>query len=233
MVNKVPFIIAENITLGYENRTIISGLDFVVEEQDYICIYGENGAGKSTLLQALLGLKKIKSGKISFCDGLTSKDVGYLPQQAVIPKEFPTTVKELVESGCLNQMGKHIFLSKTQKKQVEETMEEFGLTQLRRQSFQSLSGGQKQRVLLARALCAASKVIFMDEPVTGLDPEARKEMYRLIRQMNQKGMAIIMVSHDVQESVHDAKHVIWIEEGHHFFGTREAFCEKKRGGESL
>lgn len=227
------YITGKDISLGYESKPIITGLNLVVEDQDYVCIYGENGAGKSTLLQALLGLKKPMRGNICYSESLNSKDIGYLPQQAILPKEFPTTVKELVESGCLNRMGNRIFLSKEQKKHVMETMEEFGLWKIRHQSYQALSGGQKQRVLLARALCAASKIIFLDEPVTGLDPEARKEMYQFIRQMNKKGVAIVMISHDIKESVEDAKHVVWVEEGHHFYGTREIFCQKYLGGQNI
>lgn len=227
----MTYITGNKIALGYENKTVITELNFVIHEKDYICIYGENGAGKSTLLKALLGLKKLQEGTIRFDERLTQQDIGYLPQQGVIRPEFPTTVKELVESGCLNQMSKRIFLSKEQKQKAAVTMKEFGLWKIRRHSFQALSGGQKQRVLLARAVCAASKIIFLDEPVTGLDPEARKEMYRLIRQMNERGIAIVMVSHDIEESIQDATHVIWIEEGHHYYGTREDFMNIRTGGQ--
>lgn len=186
----------EKVSLGYGSRVVVQDLSFKVSAGDYLCIVGENGAGKSTLLKTLLGLQKPLGGKISL--NVAAGEIGYLPQQTQIQKDFPASVEEIVLSGCLAR--KKFFYSAEDKKLSAQNMERLKISALAKKSFRELSGGQQQRVLLARALCAARKILLLDEPIAGLDPEATADMYKIISELNRSGMTIIMISHDVDEA---------------------------------
>jgi len=219
-------IIGKSVALGYEGKKIISGLNFEINEGDYLCILGENGAGKSTLVKTLLGLQDIVEGKISMGDGLKANEIGYLPQQTVVQRDFPAIVWEVVLSGTLAHLGKKWFYGKKEKALAKEKLMELGIWELRKKSYRNLSGGQQQRVLLARALCAATKVILLDEPVTGLDPKVTLEFYSLIQELNKKGITVIMVSHDLQ-ALSYASHILHIDKEESFFGTKEQYLKQE------
>lgn len=212
-----------NASLGYEGKAIVTNLSFEVNQGDYLCIVGENGSGKSTLMKTILGQKSVISGKIEFGDGLKQKEIGYLPQQTEVQKDFPASVKEVVLSGCLNGCGLRPFYSKEQKKRVKEIMERLNITDLSNACYRELSGGQQQRVLLARALCATKKLIVLDEPVAGLDPVITKNLYRLISDINKEGITVIMVSHDIHAAIEFASHILHIGNKPLFFGTKEEY----------
>jgi len=196
----------EKVSLGYGSRVVVKDLSFTVSAGDYLCVVGENGAGKSTLLKTLLGLQKPLGGKISL--NVAAGEVGYLPQQTQIQKDFPASVEEIVLSGCLARKKFLPFYSAEDKSIAAQNMERLGVTSLAHRCFRELSGGQQQRVLLARALCAAKKILLLDEPIAGLDPEAAAEMYKIISELNRSGMTIIMISHDVDEAIKHATHVL-------------------------
>lgn len=222
-------LICKNVTLGYEGMPVVSGLDFEVNKGDYLCIVGENGSGKSTLMKAILHLKNPMEGEIVFGDGLKQNEIGYLPQQTEIQKDFPAFVREIVLSGCLSQC-KGFFFGRKEKKLVEETMEKLGITDLAKRCYRELSGGQQQRVLLARALCATKHMLVLDEPVAGLDPVAMQEMYDLLKKLNQEEqITIIMVSHDIQAAVSYADHILHISHKPLFFGTKEEYVQSEIG----
>ncbi len=219
----MALIKVSGVSLGYEGKAIVSDLDFEVNKGDYLCIVGENGSGKSTLMKTLLGQKNVVSGKIEFGDGLKQKEIGYLPQQTPVQKDFPASVKEIVYSGCLNGCGLRPFYSKEQKKRANEIMEKLGITDLASSCYRELSGGQQQRVLLARALCATKKLLVLDEPVAGLDPVVTKNLYRLISDINKEGTTVIMVSHDIHAAIEFASHILHIGNKPLFFGTKEDY----------
>ena len=221
----MALIKTEHLNLSYENMTVIDDLSFEVKSGDYLCIVGENGSGKSTLVKALLGLKKPVSGSIDFGDGLLQREIGYLPQQTSAQRDFPASVAEVVISGCLNSRGLHPFYSARERKIAAENIERMGLSELKKRSYRELSGGQQQRVLLARALCAAKKLLLLDEPVTGLDPMVTAELYELISQINKSGATIIMVTHDVASALKYATHILCLTENDSFFGTAAEFLE--------
>ena len=219
----MALIKVSGVSLGYEGKAIVTDLDFEVNKGDYLCIVGENGSGKSTLMKTLLGQKNVVSGKIEFGDGLKQNEIGYLPQQTPVQKDFPASVKEIVYSGCLNGCGLRPFYSKEQKKRANEIMEKLGITDLASCCYRELSGGQQQRVLLARALCATKKLLVLDEPVAGLDPVVTKNMYRLISDINKEGTTVIMVSHDIHAAIEFASHILHIGNKPLFFGTKEDY----------
>ena len=174
---------------------VAKGLDFTVAEGDYLCILGDNGAGKSTLVKAILSLHEPLSGSLEFT--FPRSEIGYLPQRTVVRRDFPSSVWEVVLSGCVNSLSHRLFYGRKDRMTAEANLERMEISDLRKQSFSNLSGGQQQRVLLARALCAAKKVLLLDEPVAGLDSHTSSELYRLIDDLNRDGMTVIMVTHDV------------------------------------
>ena len=206
----------EKISLGYGSGVVVKNLSFKVSAGDYLCIIGENGAGKSTLVKTLLGLQKPLGGEISL--NITAGEVGYLPQQTQIQKDFPASVEEIVLSGCLARKKFLPFYSAEDKKLCACNMERLKISALAKKCFRELSGGQQQRVLLARALCAAGKILLLDEPIAGLDPEAAADMYKIISELNRSGITIIMISHDVDEAIKHATHILHLGEKI-FFGA--------------
>ncbi|MDR0271789.1 MAG: ABC transporter ATP-binding protein [Clostridiales bacterium] len=219
----MPQLICKNLTLGYDGKTVVSGLNFNVNAGDYLCVVGDNGSGKTTLMKTILKLKEPMSGEVVTRDGLES-EIGYLPQQTAIQKDFPASVTEVVRSGCLNRCGLRPFYSKKEKLLAEENMQKLGIASIAKSCYRELSGGQQQRILLARALCAAKKILLLDEPASGLDPKTSAELYDLIAHLNSEGITIIMISHDIAESVKYASHILVIGKNI-FFGTKADYLK--------
>lgn len=204
-------ITCHDLSLGYGSDIIVKGLNFSVNAGDYLCIIGENGSGKTTLMKTILGLQSPISGKIIFGDGLTPKEIGWLPQQTEVQRDFPASVIEVVLSGFQGRCGLRPFYKKSEKNFASNAIKKMGIEDIKTRCYRELSGGQQQRVLLARALCATRKMIFLDEPVSGLDPQAASEMYKLIYELNHDdGITIIMISHDVEAALKYAGSVLEI-----------------------
>lgn len=226
----MSLIRCENVSFSYEGKTILSELSFTVEKGDYLCIVGENGAGKSTLVKGILQLKNPSEGNIATGDGLKANQIGYLPQQSAVQRDFPASVFEVVLSGRLNSLGALPFYRKADKEAAMEQLKLLGIAELKSRCYRELSGGQQQRVLLARALCASRELLVLDEPVAGLDPVMTGELYRLIDRINKsEKRTIIMVSHDIQGVVQNASHVLHIGKAGIFFGEKEEYLKSGMG----
>jgi len=222
----MSLLICKDLCLGYEGHEIVKNLNFEVGSGDYLCIIGENGSGKSTLMRTVLGLQPQISGSIETGDGLQKNEIGYLPQQTIVQKDFPATVREIVISGNQGHCGIRPFYSKEEKEKAEKNMERMGITDLASRSYRTLSGGQQQRVLLARALCATRKLLLLDEPVSGLDPKVTAEMYELIEKLNKSGITVIMISHDMDAALRYASHILHLGKNV-FFGTKADYLKQK------
>lgn len=214
---------------AYDGRRVVWGLNFAVEQGDYLCIVGENGAGKSTLIKGLLGLMKPCEGQVYTGEGLIHGQIGYLPQQTQVRRGFPASVWEVALSGCLGAMGRRPFFGRAERRRAEESLERLGIAELKGRCYCELSGGQQRRALLARALCAAERLLLLDEPAAGLDPVATAEMYGLISRLNREGMAVIMVSHDMVAAVHNAAHILHLNPRGHFYGTGDQYRQSRLG----
>ena len=225
----MALISCKDVTMRYENQVAVEDVTFDILEGDYLCVVGENGSGKSTLLKGLLGLLRPASGSISYGDGLRRNMIGYLPQQTVVQRDFPASVWEVVLSGCLNRRGLRPFYSAAERARARESIEKLGVGPLVKNSYRDLSGGQQQRVLLARALCATEKLLLLDEPVTGLDPVVTAELYELIRKLNEQGVTIVMVSHDINCSVRNAGKILHMGTGVQFFGSAADYRASELG----
>lgn len=223
----MPLLNCRDVAFAYEGREVVSGINLTVSDGDYLCIVGDNGSGKSTLVKGMLGLLEPSAGKIEFGDGLKQTEIGYLPQKNAVQRDFPASVWEVVSSGFA---ARSLFLSTSQRKAAEANMDLMNIVNLRKRSFMELSGGQQQRVLLARALCATSKLLLLDEPVAGLDPAATREMYDIIEDLQlHHGVTVIMISHDVQAAVRYARHILHLHHKPLFYGTAEEYQASELG----
>lgn len=234
----MSLITCKNLNVGYDGVSIVKDLNFEVNSGDYLCIVGDNGSGKTTLMKTLLNLMPAISGEIILGEGLVRNEIGYLPQQTVVQRDFPASVTEIVLSGCLNKCGARPFYTKAQKQLALENMEKLDILHLKNACYHELSGGQQQRVLLARALCATKKILLLDEPVASLDHKVTAEMYRLIKHLNKEyKLTVIMISHDMDATTKYASHILHICHKPLFFGKAEDYlksnvhCEFAEGDE--
>ncbi|MDR2772487.1 MAG: metal ABC transporter ATP-binding protein [Elusimicrobiota bacterium] len=216
---------SQNVSFAYGQNIVLKDVNFELSAADYLCIVGGNGSGKSTLLKGLLNLKKPLEGEIVFSGGLDRADIGYIPQQNVIQKTFPASVYEIVSSGRLNKMGLRPFYNRKDKKIIDKNLQILGIEQLKRKSFSELSGGQQQKVLLARALCSTGKLLILDEPDNSLDPSATESLYEVLKTINGAGIAIIIVSHNVENALSNARKVLHLENKQVFFGDVEDYLK--------
>lgn len=218
-------ITCKDLSFAYDGETVLSDINFSIDAGAYLCIVGENGSGKSTLMRGILGLKHPSKGEIIF-DDLKPTEIGYLPQQTQIQRDFPASVSEVVLSGRLNSMRGRMFCNAEDKAAAAANMERLGIDDIADRCYLELSGGQQQRVLLARAMCATKKLLLLDEPVTGLDPVAANEMYNLIKLVNLcDNTSVIMISHDIHAAVRYATHILHLGHSQMFFGTTEQYRE--------
>ena len=214
----------KDVTIAFEGVAAVEHVNLAVERGEYLVIVGENGSGKSTLVRAMLGLVRPKSGRVVYGDGLKKNQIGYLPQQTVVQRDFPASVGEVVLSGCVNRLGRRLAFGAGERARAEEKMRLMDVYSLREKPYRTLSGGQQQRALLARALCATDSILLLDEPVTGLDPDAAEELYSVIRSLNRDhGVAIAMVSHNLHGAMRDAGRVLVMNRGVDFVGSVEDY----------
>lgn len=223
-------ITCEHVDFGYENHDAVIDVTMEIYPGDYLCIVGENGSGKSTLMKGILGLLKPTAGTLMVSEELKRTGIGYLPQQTAAQKDFPATVYEVVQSGCLSRRGIRPFYTKEEKGLAMECMEKLGIAPLRKLCYRELSGGQQQRVLIARALCATSQLLILDEPITGLDPSAIQEVYGILRRLNrEEGVTILMVSHDISNVVNQVNKILHLQQRVLFYGSAKEYKASEIG----
>jgi len=223
----------QNLSLGYDGHIVVSGLNFFLQTGDFLLIAGENGSGKSTLVKGLLRLLTPMEGSINFSPDFKQFQTGYLSQQTAPKQDFPAGVMEIVLSGNLGKKGFWPFYTHAEKNRAEENLALLGITDLKNRCFRELSGGQQRRVLLARSLCAAEKLLVLDEPFAGLDPLISAQLYGLLARINrEKGITVIMVSHEI-EAADCAKNVLHLQKKQLFFGSMEEYRKSDTGRKFL
>jgi zinc transport system ATP-binding protein len=225
-----PIVELRNISVRFPNGVVaLDGIALDVNNLDLIALIGPNGAGKSTLLKVILGLIKPTSGTIKLFGSedlmQNLKYVGYVPQSAQArDPNLPFTVFETVMLGRTPQAGilHRVGADATQK--VEETLKLFGILDLKDRRIGQLSGGQAQRVFLAKAMVAEPKLLLLDEPTSGVDTTSKAEFYSMLERLNkEKGITVILSSHDVGVITKIANRVLCINRAQFFCGENADF----------
>ncbi len=206
----------EDVSFSYGEEDILSNINFSILDGDYVAIVGPNGGGKSTLLKLLLGLLTPRSGAIKVFGHSVEKakehlDIGYVPQRIVSSDVMiPATVEEVVRSARVASRGFFGSLSGKDKDAATRAMEMLGILDLRKKQVSQLSGGQRQRVFIARALAREPKVLILDEPTVGVDVAVKEKFFELLEVLNEQGITIVIVSHDIDIMKERAKTIIGI-----------------------
>lgn len=213
----------KNLDISYDKNRVISDATFKIKDSDFICVVGSNGSGKSTLIKAILGLIHPVSGEIAYGKDISKTTIGYLPQESKIDQNFPATVFEIVLSGTLGRLRKSPFYREEDKNVALKSLKTLGIEKLKNKSFSDLSGGQKQKVLLSRALAATSKLLILDEPSNNLDYNSRKDFYETLKKLNQDGLTIIMITHDLDADDLIGDKVLAIKDGKVELKTTKSF----------
>jgi zinc transport system ATP-binding protein len=216
----------KNLSLGYDNHIVLKDINMTIEENDFICIVGPNGSGKSTLIKGILGLIKASKGKVIY-HNLKQNFIGYMPQETRVDSNFPASVFEIVLSGTLNRLGLKSFYTRKEKQIALDNLKILGIENLKDKNFCDLSGGGRQKVLLARSLCATSKLLILDEPSNNLDSKSKQELYRTIIDLNKNhNITIIMITHDLDHDNLIGNKILSLREDEAFFGRTEDFIKK-------
>ena len=216
----------KNLSLGYDGNIVLKNVNLKIEENAFLCIVGPNGSGKSTLIKGILGLIKPISGTITF-NNLKQNFIGYMPQETKVDSNFPASVLEIVLSGTLNKKSRSLFYTKEDKKLAIKNLKILGIENLKNKHFSELSGGQRQKVLLARSLCATSKLLILDEPSNNLDSKSKKNLYDILTNLNKNyNITIIMITHDLDHNNLIGNKILSLREDDIFYGTTEDFIKK-------
>ena len=199
----------ENLSAGYDQKTVLHDINLEISEKDFLGIIGPNGGGKTTLMKVILGLLKPSEGKITFYDNgmpVEQLEIGYLPQYNSIDKKFPISVYEVILSGLNRQKSLFSRFTKEHHERVKETFSMMGLEGMENKPIGQLSGGQMQRALLGRAIVSNPNAIILDEPNTYIDKRFEARLYSLLEEIN-KQRAVILVSHDIGSVLQTVKSI--------------------------
>lgn len=202
----------KHLSFSYDKQIILEDINLSVEEKDFLAIIGPNGGGKSTLLKLILGINTLKKGSISVLGKEPSKSltqIGYVPQNTNVNTDFPIKVIEVVMMGHVGGKKPLFGYGKDEVLCAMGALAQVGMEDFAQTKIGSLSGGQRQRVMIARALCAHPRILILDEPTSSIDITGQKEIYELLKMLNQS-ITIIVVSHDISvilEYANKAAHV--------------------------
>lgn len=218
-----------DVTLGYGPDDVVEQVNLQIERGVLLPFVGPNGAGKSTMFKSMLGFLPPKHGTISRDFG--GKRPGYVPQQQVLDAIFPVSVRQIVAMGLYPETNLIGWLSQDLNHRLDETLEQFNLTEHQRKTFGELSGGLKQKTLLARALVGGADVIFLDEPMAGLDAASEAMVLSLLLDLNRKhGKTILMAHHRLEDLSRLSSQVCLVNQHQAIFCPSEEAWKRLNGG---
>lgn len=195
-----PLIEIKDLFAGYNHEIVLNEINLTIFQDDFIGLIGPNGGGKTTLLKVILGLVEPEGGTVQIkgeTPQLGRRNIGYVPQIAEYDTDFPISVQDIVRMGRLGP--KRLFKPYTAEDDaiVRERLGWLDMLKYKDRALRELSGGQRQRVYIARALVTDPELLLLDEPTISVDFEARTQIFDLLYQINQRGIAILLVSHDL------------------------------------
>lgn len=207
-----PLLEVKNLTCGYQNQPVFSGVNFALYPHQLSGLVGPSGSGKSTLIKALLGLVQPWSGEVRFRGkrlkpGAAIPGVGYVPQVETVDWNFPVTAEEVVMMGRYKQQGLRPWSSRRDRAMARDLLRRVGVEHVAHHPIGDLSGGQQQRVFLARALVGEPALVLLDEPTSGSDLHVQHELLHLLAELSQQGLAVLLSTHDLNSV---ATHLPWV-----------------------
>jgi ABC-type Mn2+/Zn2+ transport system ATPase subunit len=225
----LPIVTTEDLACGYGGKAVVRGVNASVEAGDFYALIGVNGSGKSTFIKTVVGLLQPVEGRMRFATaGGSVPSIGYIPQSEKLDSIFPISVEEVVLMGTYAYLGPGRRVKSEHRRGGLEALRRMGVAQLGPRRFSELSGGQKQRVLMARALATEPALLVLDEPTSGVDREAERTFMQLIGEVNARGVAVMMASHNLGLVKERAGKVMWFREGRVDIGpTDEIFGQLK------
>ncbi len=208
----MPVVALRGAALGYGGAEILSGVDLEIHSGDLMAIAGPNGSGNTTLFRTILGFLPLLGG--SLVRNCALGETGYVPQSAALDPLFPVTARDVVARGGYGRLKPYQAFAAQEKKWLEESLTQVGLSHLAGRLFFSLSGGQRQRMLIARALMVGPKLLILDEPLAGCDPESQRAIGDLlVRLSRDRKIAVLFSSHDLRMVRHVTQQVLRVDGG--------------------
>ncbi len=227
---ETPILKIENLSVSRSGKVIIKDIELTIEKGEFVGIVGPNGSGKSTLLLAIIGALKSQTGSIEIYgqQPLSRKlhgRIGWVAQAAAnLPRHVRVTVRELVQLGTMNSKNMFSLMNDERRQRVRKAIEMAGLQDVENRDIDRLSGGQRQRAVIARALASDAEFIVLDEPLVGIDRDARNSLLKLLdRLCHEQGKTILMVSHDLTAMRQTAHRMIFLEETIRYDGSSNDF----------
>ena len=205
-----------NANIGYGEKTILNDLSFQVPHGARLAVVGPNGAGKSTLFKALVGLLPLQQGHI-LIHGRELGDhkdcVAYVPQREEVDWRFPVSVQDVVMMGRFGHQGWLRRPARADRQVVQQSLERMGILDLADRSIGELSGGQQQRAFLARALAQEPHILLMDEPFTGVDVTTQEAVLRVLEELRDEGLTVMVSTHDLSLAMQRFELVLLLNRG--------------------
>jgi zinc transport system ATP-binding protein len=226
----MSLVVLRRASFAYDGTPVLVDIDFSIEEGDFLAIIGPNGSGKTTLVKLVLGLLRPTSGEVELF-GRPSSDfddrrkVGYVPQKAThIDPFFPASVEEVVGMALLSGP----LSGRAARARVHRALDEVGMAGFAGGPVSRLSGGQQQRVFIARALVTSPRILFLDEPTTGVDAETQDSFYEMLHRLNRsEGLTIVLVTHDIGIVNKHVNRVACLNQRLVYHGDHEGFCRSE------
>ena len=230
-----PLITFNDLSIGYNNQPLLSGISLSIVRSSFTAILGANGSGKSTLLKTLLGLQPAISGGVHIATLNGASPVfGYVPQTVSLDPLYPLTGFDVAVMGAYRRVRPGSPLLREEHLFVKECLRAAMAEEFARKKFSELSGGQKQRVLIARALATKPDILVLDEPTAGVDAKATHTLLEFISQIHQeRQLTTLLVTHDLALVRKHAQHVIWLHGDKVLFGTTQELLSPEHMREIL
>lgn len=220
----------KDLTFGFGKTPVLKNVSFKVLTGDFVGIIGPNGSGKTTLIKIILGIYHSKKGTVKLFGKDISEfsdhaNIGYVPQKATsFMQNFPVTVNEVVGMGLLSRKHFPKMLDKKDRQKILNSLRVVSMDKHSERRIGELSGGQQQRVFIARAIVSDPKILFLDEPTTGVDPNSQEKFYDLLGKLNKKGITILLISHDISRITKYVTKIASLNQALEFYGSHAEFC---------
>ncbi len=194
-----PVIQIDHVTFSFGSQPVLEDITFDINKNDFIAFLGPNGAGKTTLVKLLMGFLEPVLGTIRVL-GKRPKSarthIGYVPQYTNFDVDYPLNVLDVVKLNMIDSRSYFPWFTEKQEQKAYALLEKLEIEALYKRKFSELSGGQKQRALLARALVSEPEILILDEPTASIDITIEKDIYELLKKLNER-ITIILVTHDI------------------------------------